>query len=148
MNDTQKWLTLEDLQKEHQAIEDKVNSLKKWWHDVSELGIPHYYEMGCLLTGLRRQLDTHIRHEQERGFLAPAVAVHAQNPEILEEIRSEHETLLQQLDEIIERLQQKEPDYDSWNEPRDLLEAFFVALHEHEQREKSIMKEVYANSAE
>lgn len=121
------------LEHEHHELERQAADWRDWWHQLSELGQPHFGEMSSRLLRFREQLSTHFQHESSHGPLA------SHRGESVTEILREQAALLQELDELIGRLQERGPDACCWGDAGREFEEFLDRLHVHQQRESQLI---------
>lgn len=121
------------LAQEHSALEREVAAWRDWWRELSEMGQPHFGEMGDRLARFREHLSKHFQHEEFRGPLA------GRTGEAVAGIWREHAQLIATLDQLIDRLHQCGPDVGCWGGARTEFEALLDRLHAHEEREADLI---------
>lgn len=107
-------------------------------NQVSQLGIPHFGELALRLKGLRKRLIEQLSREDVLHAAArePGVrtgkggATELPGPSAPQPWR-----VLDQLDDLIEKLDQLEPPFSSWQSAVDRTEDFIGALEQHETDE-------------
>lgn len=124
-------------QTEDRALEVAVDEIRDWMHEVNQLGIPHFGETATRLAPLRNRLVNHF-HREDEMIAGLAEQYPSTSPEI-EAVRRQsgrdHHRLLCRLDDLIDRLAQIDPPFDSWQAAMDELEMFVDLLEQHEERE-------------
>lgn len=120
------------LKDEHAAIDKQIRDWREWWHELDQMGVPHFGEMGNQLRTFRDGLAAHFRHEERLESL-DLVASSPRLP--MTSLHEEHEQLLFELDQLISRLCAPVPEFDSWSKARAEFEKFLDRLAEHEQTE-------------
>lgn len=125
------------LEHEHRELNREIEEWRRWWRELSELGEPHFGEMGDRLAQFREHLSAHFRHEEFRGPLAGPLP--AQAADQAAAIWQEHAQLLAELDDLIRRLHACGPDVGCWGEARQAFETFLDRLHAHEVHESQVI---------
>ena len=128
------------LLEEHKALEKKIADLHSWIHEVTEIGVPHFRELGVKLESVRDSLKKHFAIEEEQGYLAEALAGRPQLKEEANALQKQHAQFLKQLDTLICKLEGCERPFESWQEACNEFESFLVGLKEHEVRETDILQ--------
>ncbi len=129
-------------QSEDRELEDRVDELRDWMQEVNQLGIPHFGETAGRLRPLRRLLVGHFDREDEM-MAQLAKAYPASSPEVhgaQEHSTHDHLHLLCRVDELINRLAETEPPFDSWQAAMDDVEILVEALEQHEEDESDCVK--------
>lgn len=122
---------------EHHQLEEFISQLRQWAYEIGQMGIPHFGEAAGKLAKLRERLVTHFEQEDEIGNqlsdhqAAPSAEVQA----TCRAAAHDHANLLRRLDELIARLCQTEPPFDSWEQAIGEVDLFLDAMEEHEEQE-------------
>ncbi len=122
---------------EDRRIEEEFDDVRHWMSDVSQLGIPRFGETALRLKSLRRQLAKHFQRENEitnqlSGLYSPeCVAVSATRRQAIRD----HRVLLDRLNDLVDRLDELEPPFESWQSAINEVESFVAALEQHEDHE-------------
>ena len=122
-----------ELQQEHDSLQQEIGEWRRWWNELSQMGEPHFGEMGTRLARFRDHLSQHFQHEEFRGPLAGRT-----DPEAASVWR-EHAQLLGELDQLIARLQKCGSDVGCWGGARRDFEGLLDRLHAHEEHEDRIV---------
>ena len=131
-----------DLLAEHQELMQKIVDVRKFWHDVDELGQgPKCEELASRVAGIREHLSLHFEAEEKDGYLDPALSIAPRYAEEAALLRAEHATLLQSLDDLGKELQTGDSEH--WDAACKRLEAFVMTLEHHEHRENGIMQAAF-----
>lgn len=125
------------IRTEHAALSREIADWRAWWQELSELGQPHFGEMGNRLAQFRAHLVTHMQHEE--ALLSEAPEEIAKE---LPRLREGHAGLLSELDRLIERLQACEPDFDCWGAAREEFERFLDQMQAHESAEVDLFERI------
>lgn len=121
----------------HRELDAFFDDYRKWSYEVSQFGFPHFGEMADRLEQLRELLRDHFSKENEICSQLIAVSDRA-TPEIeanRRRVASDHTSLLARLDELISRLNELEPPFESWEDALNQVERFCDALEQHEEQE-------------
>ncbi len=130
--------------KEDREIEFQLDDLRTWMQRLSEQhvvdqGSPRYRETAARLKQFREYLLRHFDRENELSEQLCEV-YGARCPEI-ESMRRQsardHQQLLQQLNGLIEKLDMREPQFDSWHVVIEQVEWFVDAFEQHEDQESA-----------
>ncbi len=130
------------IKKDHESLEREIAEWRAWWGELSEIGNPHFGEMGDRLARFREHLAAHFKHEEDEGFLS--LVMEADRDLILQiaELRDEHGKLLAALDELIGRLHSCDPVLGCWGKARELFEDFIDQLNTHEESEEALLEKL------
>ena len=126
-------------QAEHQQLDQFTEELRTWTYDVAQLGIPHFGEAADKLTLLHGRLQSHFQQEDEIGSQlanqqsVPSVEIEATRRKAAQD----HQSLSTRLDDLIDRLRQNEPPFDSWEQAVQEVDLFIDALEQHEEQESA-----------
>ncbi len=133
---------LQMLSTEHVEISKRVSDLRRFWSEVNELGDgPKYEEMGARIRQLRDHLAEHFELEEQGGYLASAIQRAPQLAEQAEQLKQQHQQILDTLDNYSSRLQACGESYQCWKDVLVDIEQFLDLLHEHESTEAAIIVE-------
>ncbi|MEZ6063681.1 MAG: hemerythrin domain-containing protein [Planctomycetaceae bacterium] len=141
MTETAMQRDLRRFAQEHSHLKSGITDLRSWIDEVSELGIPHFGEMGDRMKPLYAELCEHFAHEEVRGFLAEAIALLPHLSDDADDLRIEHSRLLTALDALICRLQESPPPFESWQRACQDLNEILDALNTHEHKEMEILEQ-------
>ncbi len=126
----------QNLDLEHERLLQSIRDWRAWWKELAEFGVPHFGEMGDRIRQLRETVAEHFRHEEQ------ATAPLREAPQTKDEwnqLHAHHETLLQEFDELIDRLKACEPPFECWGKAREEMEAILDRLEKQEQAEMAII---------
>jgi hypothetical protein len=132
----EKWLA------EDREMEACLDEVRDWMREVSQLGIPHFGETAMRLRPLHDRLVHHFGREYEM-IVQLAESHPPPSPEVdavRRQSTSDHQQLLARLDDLIQRLNQTEPPFASWQAAMDEVEIFVNALEQHEEQESESIK--------
>ncbi len=125
--------------REHGELAARIDGLREWITEISELGIPHFGEMGDRLQPLYTELCEHFAHEEAHNFLAEAIALLPDYTDGAEDLRLQHAPLLSRMDALICQLHEDERPFASWQRACKELDAILAALASHEHLEMEIL---------
>jgi predicted nucleic acid-binding Zn-ribbon protein len=122
---------------EDAELNEKVDSIRQWMHELDQLGRQHFGETATRLRSLRELMVEHFSQEGEMveqlgklySPLSPEVA------SVRRKAESDHEHLLHRVDDFIARLNQLEPPFRTWQQAIDEMEGFASLLEQHETNE-------------
>ena len=122
---------------EDEVLDKELSRVVQWMKEVNQLGKPRFGETGARLKRFRNHLVDHFQRERELADgLAKCYA--PSSPEVAASRRQaehDHENLLSRLDDLIDRLMQWEPPFESWSAAMNEVDLFLVALEQHEDYE-------------
>lgn len=130
------------LKREHSALDNEIFEWRQWWEQLSELGQPHFGEMGDRLAHFREHLSAHFAHEESQGCLALMSQLSERASNEAKRLREEHPQLLIELDQLISRLRQCEPAFSCWGSARQEFEEFLDRLNSHEESEDALLNQL------
>jgi hypothetical protein len=127
---------------EDRELELRIDELRDWMGEVSQLGIPHFGETATRLGQVRERLVQHFQREDE--MVAELARLYPDSSPEIASIRNQssrdHSQLLTRLDDLSRRLSELEPPFESWQEAMQDVELFVNALEHHEDHEsESVM---------
>ena len=127
---------------EDRDLESRLDEVRDWMREVSQLGIPHFGETATRLRPLREALVRHFQREDAmiaqlaRSYPSPSPEINA----VRSQSAYDHDLLLSRLDDLTQRLDEPEPPFTSWQLAMDEIELFVVALEQHEEQEAESIK--------
>ena len=130
------------LKREHSDLDDEIGEWREWWGQLSQLGDPHFGEMGNRLAQFREHLAAHFAHEESQGCLSLVMELPDDLVRRTAELRDEHPKLLSELDALIARLKQREPEFDCWGNAREEFEDYLDRLNSHEEAEDTLLDQL------
>ena len=123
---------------EHQQLETFTDELRRWAYEIGQLGIPRFGQTAGKLTQLRTRLLSHFERENEIGSqLLNDQASSVEVQTTCQQSAHDHANLIKRLDDLISRLQQNEPPFDSWEQAVGEIDLFMDAIEEHEEQENA-----------
>lgn len=137
-----------DWQAEDREIERRVDELRRWMYEVSQLGDPHFGETATRLGPMRQRLLVHFEREDE--MISEIAASHRTSARKVNMMRrqssADRDQLIEQLDDLAMRLNELDPPFVSWQRAVDEVETLVHSLEAHEARESERMTELLPSS--
>ncbi|MFQ5731545.1 MAG: hemerythrin domain-containing protein [Planctomycetaceae bacterium] len=133
------------LLEEHRELIASITEFQEWWGQVDELGVPRFAEMGDRLQRLRDLVIRHFADEEAGGYLTGVLEVAPQLSREIDELRPQHDELLETLDDFICRLKCDAPPFESWQAAGHEFDAFLADLRRHEGRENAVVQTAYGH---
>ncbi|MFV0446322.1 MAG: hypothetical protein ACK5Q5_22340 [Planctomycetaceae bacterium] len=118
---------------ELRELEEEIASWRNWWSELSQIGQPHFGEMGDRLALFRRHLSAHFQHQEFHGPLA------GHSDDDVAALWRDHALLLAELDVLVDRLHRCGPDVGCWGTAGKDVERLLEWLHQHEVRESQLV---------
>ncbi|MCG8649412.1 MAG: hemerythrin domain-containing protein [Pirellulales bacterium] len=128
--------------RENQALEAEIGRIRAWMSEVNQFGIPRFGEAATLLNQLRSHLVNHFDCEsrlcaQLSGFWdGPCPEL----DQMCRQATHDHAQILLKLDDLIERLQQIDPPFASWQAAMNEVDLFVEYLEQHEEQESESLQ--------
>lgn len=127
---------------EDALIEDATDALLKWMREVQQQEFPKFRETAAKLTPYRTLLAQHFAREDEM-LVELASHYSADSPEIAaigRQSQHDHDNLLGDLDDFMQRLDHSDPPFATWQLAINEFDQFFCRLEIHEEQESDSMK--------
>jgi molybdopterin converting factor small subunit len=122
---------------EDRELSTAIDGIRQWMSEVNLMGIPHFGETASRLLPLQRFLENHFAREDalldKLAKLYPSAS-----PEVAafrRQTQRDHESLLEALQDLHDRLSQTEPEFRSWTEAMDQVDVYFAQMEQHELQE-------------
>jgi len=135
-----------EWREEDRDLDAYIDELRGWMREVNQLGIPHFGEAAARLTSLRSRLMRHF--EREHQIIASLANHFSGTDSALETLKAhaqrDHAAMLNQLDELMQRLNQLDPPFCSWLAAMEEIEAFVSRLWQHERLESGYVSTILA----
>ena len=128
------------LKHEQESLRREITEWREWWKELSEMGKPHFGEMGMRLSKIRDTLSQHFQHEEQGQCFPEIIREDSSKVREVEQLTLEHGELLEELDRVIERVGSCGDDDLCWGDARDLCEAFLLRLEGHEDKENALIE--------
>ena len=131
------------LMEEHRALMGRITEFRQWWSELDQFGLPKFSEMGTRVEQLRDILAEHFAEEEKDGYLAQALAVAPQFTPKARELQKQHGEILETLNDFSNRLEMREPPFDSWQQARDEFEGIIADFRRHEGAENELVQSAF-----
>lgn len=122
---------------EDEELGRKVDEIRQWMRELDLIGKQHFGETATYLRDLRKQMVRHFEREVE--MLEQIGKLYTSgSPEILAVRRQsdrEHHNLLGRAEDMIARLDQIDPPFESWQQAMDEMDGLVSLLEQHESNE-------------
>jgi hypothetical protein len=133
--------TFENWHVEDHEMDACLDEIRDWMSQVSQFGIPRFGETATRLRSLHDRMVHHFGHEYE--LIVQLAETHSSPSPELDAVRRQaahdHEHLLVQLHGLIERLDELDPPFGSWEEAMEEVALFMVSLQQHEANESDCL---------
>jgi chromosome segregation ATPase len=127
----------QNWQSEDQELESSIAVIRDWMEEVSKFGTPHFGETATRLKPLRQRLVQHFEREDE--MLAEIASSHLTSSQMVSEMNTQsmhdRQRLLDQLNDLMNRLEQLDPPFASWQQATEEVDGLVGVLETHERRE-------------
>jgi len=120
---------------EHVDLSKNIQDTSIWLGQVSQLGRPRFGELATRLSVMRDRMKRHFEHEELLGHDLRQVADCVETVSSNRRAASDHQHLLQRVDELISKLRELEPPFDSFQQAIDQVGLFVDAFEQHEEQE-------------
>lgn len=127
------------LRSEHASLDGEIAAWRQWWRELSEMGDPHFGEMGDRLAHFREHLAGHFAHEESQGCLSLVIGLPPEAVKQMATLRDEHSSLMEELDRLVTGLHACDSEFDCWGKARQEFERFLDRLDTHESAEDSLL---------
>ena len=145
MNETNRPSLTDDFQREQHAMHRKIDEWRQWSQELSEIGQPRFGEMHDRLRSIREHLAAHFQHEENSGFFQQTIELKPECANQAESLLGEHQTFLNDLEGLCNRLGPADPEFESWGEANKAFEEFLQRLQTHEKQEHALI-EIWRNA--
>lgn len=131
-------------QREDRDIKSSIAEIRQWMREIELFGIPHFGEAATRLRSLHERMVRHFKSEHE--MLVELSLKHPTSRLKIEELNrdasDDHNRLLDLLDDLMERLNQLEPPFESWQRAWKEFEHVVTAIEAHEASESECIAEL------
>jgi len=122
---------------EDEQLGREVDSLRQWMRELDQLGKQHFGETATRLRLLRETIVDHFDREE---VMMEKLSAHypPSSPELAavkKQAKREHQNLLARLDDLVNRLDQVEPPFESWQQAMDEMQELVNLFEHHEANE-------------
>jgi len=120
---------------EHIDLSKNIQDTSVWLGQVSQLGRPRFGELAARLRVMRERMKRHFEREELLGQDLRQVANCVEAVSSSRRASNDHQHLLQRVDELISKLRELEPPFDSFQQAIDQVSLFVDAFEQHEEQE-------------
>lgn len=128
---------IERWRTENCEMESYLDGVREWMYEVSNFGWTRFGEAANRLARLHDRLVMHFAREDQIGQQLNEL-LNGDSDTLIAMCRKDkddHRALVARLDNLIERLDQLEPPFVSWEVAMDEVEAFVASLEQHADEE-------------
>lgn len=130
---------------EHHQVMRRITQIRTWCLELEQFGLPKFGELAMRVEGLRDLLAEHFAEEEKDGYLASALAIAPQYTRQAQELQAQHGHVLERLNDYINRLNESEPPFKSWQQACEEFEMVVADLRQHERSENEIVQSAFDN---
>jgi hypothetical protein len=137
-------LSLEELMEQwshaHVDLAHRIEATQRWLAQVRHQHLQGYGELAAQLKGFRQWLLTHFEREQQLGEQLQRVRDCLEMSTSRRQIASDHQHLTRRIDMLIQRLDELEPPFDSFDQAVEDVGLFIDAFELHEEHETQCLQ--------
>ena len=123
--------------KEHRALDVFIEGFRQWAYQVSQRGLPRFGETAARLQQLHQRLEEHFACEDDLAsqFATSRIGLSPEVDANRRQVAQDHNSLLSRLQRLIEKLNETDPPFASWQAATDQVDRLLDALDQHEEQE-------------
>lgn len=126
---------LQQWNDEHQDLSRSIRETTLWLGQVSQRGIPRFGELAARLSLMRQRMKQHFDREEVLGNDLQQASDCLEVKTTRRRSINDHQHLTQRIDDLIARLSELEPPFDSFQQAIDQVGLFVDAFEQHEEQE-------------
>ncbi len=126
---------LQQWNDEHQDLTRSIRETTLWLGQVSQRGIPRFGELAARLSLMRQRMKQHFDREETLGEDLQQVSDCLEVKTTRRRAINDHQHLTQRIDDLIAKLSELEPPFDSFQQAIDQVGLFVDAFEQHEEQE-------------
>jgi hypothetical protein len=126
---------LDQWKSEHNDLTHSIRETTLWLGQVSQLGIPRFGELAARLDAMRRRMSQHFEREEILNDDLQRSADCLEVKTTRQRSISDHKHLTQRIDDLISRLSELDPPFESFQQAIDQVGLFVDAFEQHEEQE-------------
>lgn len=126
---------LQQWNDEHHDLSRSIREITLWLGQVSQRGIPRFGELAARLSLMRQRMKQHFDREEALGDDLQQVSDCLEVKTTRRRAISDHQHLTQRIDDLIAKLSELEPPFDSFQQAIDQVGLFVDAFEQHEEQE-------------
>lgn len=120
-------------------VSSAVAELQQWIVEVSELGMPHFGELGQRLMCYRETLEKQFSEEECSPQFSGGSKQFSECSQELSMLCQQHAQFLDELDNMVVKLHQEPPPYDSWQDAVRQFQELQTEIERHTGREQQLV---------
>lgn len=128
-------LLIEQWKSEHDDLTHSIRETTLWLGQVSQLGIPRFGELAARLDAMRRRMRQHFDREEILNDDLQRSSDCLEVKTTRQRSISDHQHLTQRIDDLISRLSELDPPFESFQQAIDQVGLFVDAFEQHEEQE-------------
>lgn len=126
---------LQQWNDEHHDLSRSIRETSLWLGQVSQRGIPRFGELAARLSLMRQRMKQHFDREEALGDDLQQASDCLEVKTTRRRAISDHQHLTQRIDDLIAKLSELEPPFDSFQQAIDQVGLFVDAFEQHEEQE-------------
>jgi hypothetical protein len=128
-------LLLDQWKSEHNDLTHSIRETTLWLGQVSQLGIPRFGELAARLDAMRQRMRKHFDREEILNDDLQRSSDCLEVKTTRQRSLSDHHHLTQRIDDLIARLSELDPPFESFQQAIDQIGLFVDAFEQHEEQE-------------
>lgn len=120
---------------EHKDLARSIRETTLWLGEVSQRGIPRFGELAARLSQMRRRMKQHFDREETLGDDLQRASDCLEVKTSRQRAANDHQHLTQRIDDLIAKLSELEPPFESFQQAIDQVGLFVDAFEQHEEQE-------------
>ena len=126
---------LRQWNEEHDDLAKSIHDTTLWLGQVSQRGIPRFGELAARLSLMRQRMKRHFEREESLGDDLQQASDCVEVKTTRQRAINDHQHLNQRIDDLIAKLSELEPPFDSFQQAIDQVGLFVDAFEQHEEQE-------------
>lgn len=126
---------LRQWNEEHDDLAKSIRETTLWLGQVSQRGIPRFGELAARLSLMRQRMKRHFEREESLGDDLQQASDCVEVKTTRQRAINDHQHLNQRIDDLIAKLSELEPPFDSFQQAIDQVGLFVDAFEQHEEQE-------------
>ena len=147
--DSARLAQLVDLWKnEHDDLIKQIHNTTLWLGEVRQSELPRFDELADRLRGLRDRMLRHFDHENELGEDLQQACDCVEVTATRRSTSGDHQNLTHRVDELIAKLSEFDPPFESFEQAIDQVGLFVDAFEQHEDQEAQGLQWLAINNSD
>jgi hypothetical protein len=126
---------LQQWNDEHHDLSRSIRDITLWLGQVSQRGIPRFGELASRLDLMRQRMKQHFDREEALSDDLQQASDCLEVKTTRRRAINDHQHLTQRIDDLIAKLSELEPPFDSFQQAIDQVGLFVDAFEQHEEQE-------------